>query len=103
MGTDIEPADTRTSASADELPVVARMVVEIRSDGRRTVARGALEDRLNEQTVALEIGSGSPLQLAKAIAQALWSLPGMALRSARARRRPDAEAISGRAEKRTRR
>jgi len=27
-----------------ELPVVARLVVEIRSDGRHTIARGAAED-----------------------------------------------------------
>ena len=38
-------------AAADEPPVVARLVVEIRSDGSRTIARGALEDgQLGERT-----------------------------------------------------
>lgn len=59
----------------DEPPVVARLVVEIRSDGRRTIARGALEDRLEDQRVGIEIDTGSPLSLALSLARALLQIP----------------------------
>lgn len=58
---------------AQELPVVARMVVEIRSDGSRTVARGAVEDLLNDQQVAVEARADSPLELSRALAKMLFS------------------------------
>ena len=66
---------------ADELPVVARLVVEIRSDGSRTVARGALEDRTSGQQVAIEAEGASPLALSLQLARALVSLPAIAARS----------------------
>lgn len=62
----------------EELPVVARMVVEIRSDGSRTVARGALEDRVSGQNVGVEAEAGSPLELSRALAKMLFSAPAMA-------------------------
>ena len=46
-----EPTDL---AGEIEMPVVARMVVEIRSDGTKTMARGALEDLVTGQQVAIE-------------------------------------------------
>jgi hypothetical protein len=61
----------------DDLPVVARLVVEIRSDGRRTIARGAMEDRASGQKVAIEARGDSPAQLAVALARSLWKLPGI--------------------------
>jgi len=62
-------------AQEDEgLPVVARMVVEIRSDGSRTVARGALED-LSGQRVAVEARGATPWALARELAKALWTMP----------------------------
>jgi hypothetical protein len=81
-------------AEDDELPVVARMVVEIRSDGRRTVARGALED-LEGQRVAVEARGSTPWNLARQLAGALWTMPRLprpSLRSllpGRRRRRDD--------------
>jgi hypothetical protein len=59
----------------DELPVVARMVVEIRSDGTRTIARGALEDRASGQRVAIELTPTSPWALAKSMAKLLLGAP----------------------------
>jgi hypothetical protein len=74
-GTDaIEPAH------ADELPVIARLVVEIRSDGTRTIARGAMEDLTSGQQVAVEARAGSPLELSRALAKLLLSAPLSALR-----------------------
>ena len=66
----------------EELPVVARLVVEIRSDGRRTIARGALEDAATQQKVAVEARGDSPVQLALALARSLVSLPRLGARSA---------------------
>ena len=66
----------------DEPPVVARLVVEIRSDGSRTIARGALEDAEHGQRVAIEARGDSPLQLAIALARSLAQLPRLTARTA---------------------
>jgi hypothetical protein len=65
-------------------PVVARMVIEIRSDGSRTIARGAVEDRVNDQTVAIEADGRSPWELSRKLLGALVSLPSLARTAARA-------------------
>jgi hypothetical protein len=72
-------------AAEDELPVVARLVVELRSDGVRTVARGAMVDAESGQQVGVEIRAGSILELAGSLAKSLASLP-MMLFKARLRR-----------------
>jgi hypothetical protein len=66
---------------ADEPPVVARLVVEIRSDGTRTIARGALEDVQHGQATAIEARGDSPIQLALALARAITQLPRMAAKA----------------------
>jgi hypothetical protein len=58
-----------------DLPVVARLIVEIRSDGTRTLARGALEDMATGERVALEAKGGSPIQLAASLAGSLLTSP----------------------------
>lgn len=90
-----EPDDEKSPdvlRSGDELPVVARLVVEIRSDGTRTIARGAMED-LSGQQVAIEARSSTPWALARELAGALWKLPRRARPSLRSllpgRRRDD--------------
>ncbi len=62
-------------AEVGELPVVARLVVEIRSDGSRTLARGALEDVVTGERVAVEANGGSPAQLAASLASNLLVTP----------------------------
>lgn len=62
-------------ASTSEPPVVARLVVEIRSDGSRTIARGALEDAQRGERVAIEARGDSPMMLAIALARSLTRLP----------------------------
>src|SRR5687767_14232102 len=69
----LQPAD-------DDLPVVARLVIEIRSDGTRTVARGALEQaQIGESgeadRVAIEARGGTPTALAADLLRALVTLP----------------------------
>ena len=66
---------------ADEPPVVARLVVEIRSDGTRTIARGALEDAQRGERTAIEARGDSPIQLAIALARTLTQLPRLAARA----------------------
>lgn len=65
-----------------EPPVVARLVVEIRSDGTRTIARGALEDVANGQATTIEARGDSPIQLALKLARAFTQLPRLSARSA---------------------
>ncbi|HSC88015.1 MAG TPA: hypothetical protein VLC09_12120 [Polyangiaceae bacterium] len=77
--TQLEPASTDTLAEeADLPPVVARMVIEIRSDGSRTIARGALEDRLTGERVALQADASTPLALATELTRALLRTPLLA-------------------------
>jgi hypothetical protein len=67
-----------------EPPVVARLIVEIRSDGSRTIARGAMEDVAAGEKVSVEARGDSPLSLAMALARSIFSLPGLARSTARA-------------------
>lgn len=69
---------TAALADADLPPVVARMVVEIRSDGSRTVARGAIEDLQSGERVALRADATTPLALASELARGLLRTPALA-------------------------
>lgn len=70
---------------ADDPPVVARLMVEIRSDGSRTVARGALQDELTGEQVSLVARGTTPLELAAQLTKSLLTLPLTAGQLARAR------------------
>ena len=70
-----------TPMHSDEPPVIARMVVEIRSDGSRTIARGAMEDHIQGERVQVEARADSPLQLATALAKLLFESPRLARRA----------------------
>lgn len=70
--------------SADEPPVVARLMVEIRSDGTRTIARGAIEDIASGERVAIEAKGTSPAQLAASLARTLFATPLLAKAAVRA-------------------
>jgi hypothetical protein len=63
-------------------PVVSRLIVEIRSDGSRTIARGAIEDVATGTRTTVEARGDSPIQLALALARALTQLPRLGARSA---------------------
>jgi hypothetical protein len=70
-------------AVADELPIVARLVVEVRSDGSRTVARGAMEDAASGTRAAIEAAGSTPLELALTLAKSIMSAPWFARQLAR--------------------
>jgi len=62
-------------ALEEEPPVVARMVIEIRSDGSRTVARGALEDVDSGERVSIEARGDTPLGLAGSLLRSMAEAP----------------------------
>ena len=76
------PMEMPGEARSAEPPVVARLIVEIRSDGTRTIARGAVEDTASGQRTTMEARGDSPIQLAIALARALTQLPRLGARSA---------------------
>lgn len=86
---DLPADDVPSSATKDELlpprddlpPVVARLVVEVRSDGTRTVARGGLEDHQTGQRVALSAEAGSPLELSRLLLRSLVATPAQLARA----------------------
>lgn len=80
--TDLVQRAPEALEDAEEPPVVARLVVEIRSDGTRTIARGAVDDAQRGERVAIEARGDSPIQLAIALARALTQLPRLTARSA---------------------
>lgn len=82
------PRDNSLAEEADLPPVVARLVVEIRSDGSRTVARGALEDLASGERVALRADGSTPLGLASALAKSLLKTPLFAKQAVRALLQP---------------
>jgi hypothetical protein len=71
----VRPADAPDSELANEPPVVARLIVEIRSDGTTTVARGAMEDAQSGQKVAILARGTTPLALALSLARSITSAP----------------------------
>lgn len=66
----------------EDLPVVARLVVEIRSDGQRTLARGMIEDVSTGTKTAVVARGESPVRLAVDLARAIARLPRLAARGA---------------------
>lgn len=71
-------------SDSDEPPVVARLIVEIRSDGSRTIARGALEETATGQRVAVEARGTTPMQLALTLARSMFKAPALARSTVRA-------------------
>jgi hypothetical protein len=75
---------TALTPEPDEPPVVARMIVEIRADGTRTIARGAIEDVQSGERVAVQAEGSTPLALAASLAKTLFSAPALAKQAAKA-------------------
>lgn len=91
-----DTGDLARDPAGDLPPVVARMVIEIRSDGTRTIARGAVEDRVGGQTVSIEADARSPWELSRKLLGALVSLPSLARTAARALAPSRREKLRGR-------
>lgn len=67
--------DETLAESGPEPPVVARLAIEIRSDGSRTIARGAIEDIERGESVAIKAEGATPAAVAVTLAKSLMSLP----------------------------
>jgi hypothetical protein len=59
-------------------------MVEIRSDGTRTIARGAIEEIAGGERVAIEAQGATPAHLAASLARALFATPFLAGATVRA-------------------
>ena len=70
--------DAPIAERPEEPPIVARLVIEIRSDGTRTIARGAMEDVALGQKAAIEAEGTTPLALALQLAKSLGAIPALA-------------------------
>lgn len=82
LATVAKPSSEALEAPPPEPPVVARLMIEIRSDGSRTIARGALQDELTGEQVAIEAKGNSPLELAGQLVKSLVTAPlGLGLAS----------------------
>lgn len=71
-------------AAGEEPPVVARLMIEIRSDGSQTIARGAMEDIATGERVTVQAHGTTPAQLASSLARALLATPLLASTAVRA-------------------
>lgn len=78
------PTELVSSAAEDAHlpPVVARMVIEIRSDGSHTIARGAVEDVQQGTRVDLKVEAESPIKLLWKLVRTVGQTPAL-MRGAR--------------------
>ena len=68
-------AQVGAPTGADEPPVVAQLMIEIRSDGSRTVARGALNDLRTGESAQVHAQGNTPGDLMMSLASSLLALP----------------------------
>jgi hypothetical protein len=61
--------------AAPEPPVVAQLMIEIRSDGSRTIARGALNDMRTGESAQVHAEGRTPSELMLSLAGSLVALP----------------------------
>ena len=78
----IEPKKDAPLEEKKEPPVVTRLVIELRSDGSRTIARGAVEDARTGEKVELHAEGATPLLLIASLLRSLTDVPSLAKRAA---------------------
>jgi hypothetical protein len=78
---ELEPKRDAPLTAQPELPVVTRLVIEIRSDGSRTLARGALEDARTGEKVELKAEGATPLLLIASLLKSLGDVPSLVKRA----------------------
>jgi hypothetical protein len=69
--------------ASDEPPVVAQLMVEIRSDGSRTIARGALNDLRGGESAQVHAEGRTPGELMLSLATSILALPATLLNQTR--------------------
>ncbi len=86
---DVEDVDEDLDEDLDEdvderLPVVARLIVEVRSDGRRTIARGLVEDLESGRRTAVMATGESQMALLGSLMRTATGFAALARRAVRA-------------------
>ncbi|GAC1544159.1 MAG: hypothetical protein NVS2B9_11360 [Myxococcales bacterium] len=76
-GDEIDKRAHAEVSARQEPPVVARLIVEIRSDGTRTIARGMAEDVARGERVVVDAAGATPLQLALSLLRSLSDIPAL--------------------------
>jgi hypothetical protein len=74
-GVTAKPAEGAPLEARTEPPVVAQLMIEIRSDGSHTIARGALHDLRSQESAHVHAEGRSPAQLIASLLGSLLSLP----------------------------
>jgi hypothetical protein len=67
----------------EDLPVVARLIVEVRSDGRRTIARGLVEDLATGERTMVAASGDTQMALFSTLMRAAGGLTTLARRASR--------------------
>jgi hypothetical protein len=67
-----------------EPPVVAQLMVEIRSDGSHTIARGALNDLRTGESAQIRAEGRTPSELMLSLCSSLLTLPSTVMKHVRA-------------------
>ncbi len=70
-----KPESGAVPATRAEPPVVAQLMIEIRSDGSHTIARGALHDLRSNESAHVHAEGKTPQQLIASLLGSLLSLP----------------------------
>ena len=70
-----EDAGPTAIEARDEPPVVAQLMIEIRSDGSHTIARGALHDLRTQESAHVHAEGNTPGQLIASLLNSLLRLP----------------------------
>lgn len=78
-----EGPDKATIEARDEPPVVAQLMIEIRSDGSHTIARGALHDLRTQESAHVHAEGRTPGQLIASLLNSLLRLPAGTFESLR--------------------
>jgi hypothetical protein len=79
----LAPRESFEVTGDTELPIVARLIVEVRSDGRRTVARGLIEDTTTGRRTQLAASGANPVALLATVLDAGRTFAGLAWQAAR--------------------
>jgi hypothetical protein len=66
--------------TTEEPPVVAQLMIEIRADGSRTIARGALNDLRTAESAQVYAEGRTPTELMASLASSLLALPSSIMR-----------------------
>jgi hypothetical protein len=76
-------AKTASPDTVTEPPVVAQLMVEIRSDGSHTIARGALNDLRTGESAQVRAEGRTPAELMISLCSSLLTLPSTIMKHVR--------------------